>query len=316
MPAQQPYVDNSHAGTFATVVVDALDTAGGTLPLPTTTVVTQLEPAESRFSIKEPAQQPCREDKHNATACVFVVLLIALVVAIGVLTSILLALIIGMVVIAVVLAPLITVLAMVLLEARNPAVTAVSLVAVVAADVALVAVVMTVVMIVVVIAIDVAGALVVAGGTTVLMVVACEVTALVAVTTVALRGAMILVALVAAVGALVAAGGAVVAVALGVEVGAATLVVKVVLIVPETGLVMALVVATTHLPRVPDTTQVPNSLSAQSKHAHALQKLNCLRLATGEDAQQSPPSHEQKALLLSSSQKPNTVCRWCHLHIS
>ena len=83
MPAQQPYVDNSHAGTFATVVVDALDTAGGTLPLPTATVVTQLEPAESRFSIKEPAQQPCREDKHNAAAFVFVVFAAVLVVVLG-----------------------------------------------------------------------------------------------------------------------------------------------------------------------------------------------------------------------------------------
>ena len=64
------------------------------------------------------------------------------------------------------------------------------------------------------------------------------------------------------------------------------------------------VVVTAHLPRVPDTTQVPKSLSVQSKHAHALQKLNGLGRETGGDVQQSPPSHEQKALLLSSSQKP------------
>ena len=70
------------------------------------------------------------------------------------------------------------------------------------------------------------------------------------------------------------------------------------------------VVATTHLPRVPDTTQVPKSLSAQSKHAHALQKLNGFGRETGGDAQQSPPSHEQKALLLSSSQKPDTSEAW------
>ena len=67
------------------------------------------------------------------------------------------------------------------------------------------------------------------------------------------------------------------------------------------------VVVTAHLPRVPDTTQVPKSLSVQSKHAHALQKLNCLRLATGGDVQQSPPSHEQKASLLPSSHKPNVI---------
>ena len=65
------------------------------------------------------------------------------------------------------------------------------------------------------------------------------------------------------------------------------------------------VVATAHLSRVPDATQVPKSLSVQSKHAHASQRLNCFEWETGGDVQQSPPSHEQKALLLSSSQKPN-----------
>ena len=69
--------------------------------------------------------------------------------------------------------------------------------------------------------------------------------------------------------------------------------------------VEALVVATAHLSRVPDATQVPKSLSVQSKHAHASQRLNCFEWETGGDVQQSPPSHEQKALLLSSSQKPN-----------
>ena len=54
------------------------------------TLVTQLEPPASLLRTKEPAQQPCREDKHNAAAFIFVVfatvvvLVLVLVVVLGV----------------------------------------------------------------------------------------------------------------------------------------------------------------------------------------------------------------------------------------
>ena len=71
--------------------------------------------------------------------------------------------------------------------------------------------------------------------------------------------------------------------------------------------------APAHLPRLPATTQVRKSLSAQSRHAHAWQNPNWLALACVGDAQQSPPSQAQNALLFTSSQKPDsrdahTIC--------
>ena len=67
---------------------------------------------------------------------------------------------------------------------------------------------------------------------------------------------------------------------------------------------VVVVEAPVHLTRLPETMQVWKSLSVQSRHAHALQYANCLTLDIFGDAQQSPPSQEQKALLLPSSQTP------------
>ena len=67
---------------------------------------------------------------------------------------------------------------------------------------------------------------------------------------------------------------------------------------------VVVVEAPVHLTRLPETMQVWKSLSVQSRHAHALQYRNCLTLDIFGDAQQSPPSQEQKALLLTSSQTP------------
>ena len=79
----------------------------------------------------------------------------------------------------------------------------------------------------------------------------------------------------------------------------------VVVVVVARVLKRVVVEAPLHLTRLPETMQVWKSLSVQSRHAHALHFWNCcLRRDIFGDAQQSPSSQEQKALLLKSSQTP------------
>ena len=94
LPPQHPCVDFRQAGTSAAVVTDFFDAAVVNASPVADTLVTQFEPPASLFRTKEPAQQPCREDKHNAAAFVFVVRLVS-----GALTLLVLELIMGIVVV-------------------------------------------------------------------------------------------------------------------------------------------------------------------------------------------------------------------------